>query len=420
MKSKLKRSVPVINKQLYVIVFLALVSAALPLPLRAQKDWTSAEEFRTQYMQFIDALSARVPPADESSWAVGLRHQISDLRQSVNALTYPGLNQLAKAYDRQPFISMVGRLTAGNIQFQEAAQTRLVASIKLQPRGPIHPPDYSSAVSGTPCSTNPTDGQTLYNEKIGLTVATAAQAVLDYGCQTIVVVVGEGTNAPFCVVALIAKAAVLILDTVISGQEFCNQLLDGAKADATLADVEDIHTDVEFLNTHLTAVDSHLTNDFGALDSHLTNVDSHLTGVNNDIDTRIAALTTTVTTLIAGLSDQLTASTNKLFTGEQQILRFTTGTLSWDPTLTKPCSQSQVLNLNLSVPAPPGGLLINLSLDSPIDTISLPSLLPLPLIMLGGTTTAQVRLFCVTAGTTKIHANALPFASDVTATVTFN
>ena len=234
------------------------------------------------------------------------------------------------------------------------------------------------------------------------------------------VLVGEGTNAPLCIAAAIGKAAELILDAVISGQEFCNQLLDGAKADATLADVEDIHTDVVALNSHVTDVDLHLTNEIGALDAHVSNVDSHLTVVNNDIDTRIAALTSTVTTLIAGLSDQLTASTNKLFTGEQQILRFTTGALSWDPTFAKPCSQSQVLNLNLSVPAPPGGLLINLSLDSPIDTISLPSLSPLPLIMLGGTTTAQVRLFCVTPGTTKIHANALPFASDVTATVTFN
>ena len=49
MISKLERSVPVINKRLYVIVFLALVSAALPPPLRAQQDWTSAEEFGTQY-----------------------------------------------------------------------------------------------------------------------------------------------------------------------------------------------------------------------------------------------------------------------------------------------------------------------------------------------------------------------------------
>ena len=78
MKSKLERSLPVINKTALPGRVFGVNERCAAAALRAQQDWTSAEEFRTQYMQFIDALSARVAPEDESSRAVdcGIRSRI--------------------------------------------------------------------------------------------------------------------------------------------------------------------------------------------------------------------------------------------------------------------------------------------------------------------------------------------------------
>jgi hypothetical protein len=180
-------------------------------------------------------------------------------------------------------------------------------------------------------------------------------------------VLGENTSAacvPVDVIWIVAKA-------VNEGIHFCDDDLTGAVVDANYARLDDIHTDVNNLGTALNAVDTHLTSvqgDFdtriGSLDTHLTNVnteidtrlaagDTHLTNVNADIDLKIANLTTLVTTLIANLSSQLTAATNQLAAGEQQIMKLDLtpdgqrqivgSILTCDGTAAKPCPN--VLNM---------------------------------------------------------------------------
>jgi len=318
------------TKRLYTIVLLTSLSILLAAPLCAQQNWTSPEEFRAEYLQFVDTLSARVPPTDQSSWAIGIRQKISDLRQQVNTLPFDALTQLAKSYDRETFIKMVDRLAAGNSSFQENAGTGAAPSTSLQEKagtvqGPIQPshftsamaispPDFAGAVAGTTCSTTPTDAGTLDGEKIGLDVAIGVQVPLDYACETIVEVLGEGTNAPFCAAAAIAKAAEVILDAVLGHQEFCNSLLDGAKVDATLADVTDIHGDVVGLDTHLTNVNNQITSEFSALDTHVTNVDNHIAAEFTALDAHLVAL-------VSQLSNQITGATDLLSAELKQVMK---------------------------------------------------------------------------------------------------
>lgn len=311
------------RKWLYVIALSTILGATLAPSLNAeqpssadpslnaQRHWTSPEEFRTEYLKFIDSLSARIPASDQSSWAVGLRQKISDIRQQVEGLSDPMMDQFSKLTDRQAFTRMAVGVAAGPTV---ETKNQVGAGAARRSLGVIQPPDFSGAVAGTTCSTTPTDAGTLDGEKIGLYVDRGLQVPLDYACETIVEILGEGTNAPFCIAAAIAKAVEVVLDSLIDHQEFCNALLDGAKVDATLADVTDIHGDVDALDTHLTNVDTHIANEFTALDTHLTNVDTH-------IATEFTALDTHIVALFATLGAQLTNSTALLSAELKQVMK---------------------------------------------------------------------------------------------------
>src|ERR1700693_3991873 len=84
------------GKWLYVIALLTILGGLLAPSLNAQQNWTSPEEFRTEYLQSIDALAARIPASDESRWRVGVRQEISALGQQVEAL-YGAMSPVAVA-----------------------------------------------------------------------------------------------------------------------------------------------------------------------------------------------------------------------------------------------------------------------------------------------------------------------------------
>jgi hypothetical protein len=314
------------RKWLYLVAVLTFLGGAVapslnaeqnpggaPAPfLNAQQNWPSPEEFRTAYLSFIDTLSARIPASDQSSWAVGLRQKISDIRQQVTDLSYPMLDQFSKITDRQAFTKMADGLAAGanNVEITDRLRTDAV----LQPQGAISPPDYSGAVAGTTCSTTPTSAGTMDTEKIALYVDRGVSLIAEVACESIVVVLGEGTNIPFCVVWGIARGVEVVLDSLINHQEFCNSLLDGAKADATLADVIDIHGDVVALDTHLTNVNDQITGEFTALNTHLTNVDTHIANEFTTLDAHIVAL-------FATLGTQVTSSTNLLSAKLNEVMK---------------------------------------------------------------------------------------------------
>src|SRR5262249_12300189 len=155
---------------------------------------------------------------------------------------------------------------------------------------------------------------------------------LDYACETIVEVLGEGTNAPFCIAAAVAKAIEVILDSLINHQEFCNSLLDGATAEATLNDVVDIHGDVDALDPHLTTVNNQINNEITAVDNHLSSVsnqisagftglDTHLTNIDNHISAEFTALDAHIVNLFGQLSTQLTNTTKLLSADLKQVMK---------------------------------------------------------------------------------------------------
>ncbi len=296
------------KKSLGMLALLVFLTISLARSMNAQPTWNSPEEFRTEYMRLLDTLARRVPSSDESAWAVDLRRKISDLRQQVSGLSYPMMDQFMKMTDRQAFTRMADGLAAGDSSTKnERFSSRASLPGTAQPQAVIVPPNFSSAVSGSTCSTTPTSAGTLDGEKIGLYVDRGLQVPLDYACETIVEILGEGTNAPFCIAAAIGKAVEVVLDSLIDHQEFCNGLLDGATVDAILGDVINVHGDVGALDTHLTNVNNQITSEFTALDTHLTNVDNHIAAEFGALDAHLVALITQLTNQISQATALLNA-----------------------------------------------------------------------------------------------------------------
>lgn len=282
------------RRWLYGIALLTVLGGLLAPSLSAEQNWTSPEEFRTEYLTFIDTLSARIPASDHSTWAVGLRQKISAIRQQVNGLSDSAMDQFSRMTDRQEFTKMVDGLAAGTKPIE--IMGRHSAGAVLRTQGAILPPDFASAVAGTTCSTTPTAASTIDGEKIGLYVDRGLSLVAEVACETLVVIIGEGTNLPLCIIWGVTKGIEVVLDSLIDHQEFCNGLLDGAVAEATFNDVVEIHADVEALDTHLTNVDNHIAAEFTALDTHMV-------------------------ALFATLGTQLTNSTNLLSADLKQVMK---------------------------------------------------------------------------------------------------
>jgi hypothetical protein len=177
-------------------VLLISLSISLAAPLSAQQNWSSPEEFRTEYMRLLDTLSQRVPSSDDSAWAVNLRQKISDIRQQVNGLSYPAMDQFGKITDRQTFKRMVDGLSNGKsgLQPPPGGNRREYAATtsRIQPLGVIVPPDDSGAVAGTTCSTTPTSAGVIDGETIGLYVDRGLAVVAQGVCDAAPDVLGEG------------------------------------------------------------------------------------------------------------------------------------------------------------------------------------------------------------------------------------
>jgi carboxylesterase type B len=74
------------RKWLYVIALSTILGGLLAPCLSAQQNSASPEEFRAEYLKLLDSFSAQIPASDESSWAVEMRQEISDLRQQVEGI----------------------------------------------------------------------------------------------------------------------------------------------------------------------------------------------------------------------------------------------------------------------------------------------------------------------------------------------
>jgi hypothetical protein len=103
-----------------------------------------------------------------------------------------------------------------------------------------------------------------------------------------------------------------VLQTTLAAMQFCDDPVLGAENDSawlnTIAIFNNLETDTENINAHLTSIDSNLNTHVTAIDA---DVNSGLTAIDTDIDAHVAAADLDIATRIANtdtdLNNHLTA-----------------------------------------------------------------------------------------------------------------
>lgn len=266
------------------------------------------------------------------------------IMQKLTTLTPEQWTGLANAYDRKSLSDGVERIKsamgARPPGGQSASRPHALASasfvatpldtpVATQSNSPIDPDTNTSLVEPGygPCTPNyidanndfngiypiPSNSNTDYGLFIGLNVANAAQIPLNFLCQELVVILGEGTNLPECIIAAIDQAIGFALQLALQITDWCNGNVLSAENDSAWWNTIAIFNN---LNSGVASIETQLTNTETDLDNHITNVDSdlnaHITAIDTDIDNHVAAINSNVnsgvTSAISSLSSQLTAT----------------------------------------------------------------------------------------------------------------
>jgi len=284
----------------------------------------------------MDALRMPVPEGELQTFAADLttlaralhdlnpnrpdvQRSMIEVEQKIAALTPEELTALANAYDRPALSGAVERLRSLmpslNAAPGQAGETLRPDLTIQKPGGVSHPDDASTTTTlsiasysiCTPASAPtfligpiPSDTIADYAVFVALQVAKAAQIPLDYACESIVEVLGEGTNVPFCVAAAAAKILEFALEVSLDTLQFCDPNVLQAENDAayfnTIAIYNNLATDTSLIQDHLTSVDSDLNAHITAIDA---DIDNHVTGINTNVDTNLTAIDTDIDTHVA-------------------------------------------------------------------------------------------------------------------------
>jgi hypothetical protein len=211
------------------------------------------------------------------------------------------------------------------------------------PPATLSPPDYGTCAPTSGPPPIPSDNATILGLTIAIDVAHDAAIVADKVCDTIVEVLGEGTNLPACIVAVVIDLIEAALEQVKEGLTFCDANVVAAQTQSAWLNSIVIDTDLANLGTNMnnqfTTLTNYLTSINTALTTHDTavgtNVGAQINALNLDIDNRsantdvdiknsVTASTTSLTTLINTTNGAFGTRANQI---DSEISTFQSGDL---------------------------------------------------------------------------------------------
>ena len=219
--------------------------------------------------------------------------QINDLQAQINSLTSDQMTQLASNFDVAAFNTAVTTLT----QSTTAQPTTRNIPTKDPPSDLVPPPYGICAPTAGPPPV-PSDPGTIRGLLIAVEVAHAASIVADKACDTIVEILGEGTNIAQEIIAQVIDLIEFGLETAKDQLEFCDPNAQAAEVTAAWQNSIVIDTDI-----------ANLAHDTG---SNFTVVENQLTAVNTDIDNHISSVAGNTSTQFTQINNQLTTIATNL------------------------------------------------------------------------------------------------------------
>jgi hypothetical protein len=353
-------------------LFLLLVATFLigtSLPATAQ---LSQQDFLTfqANLQTLTTFLQQTAGSDTNQLALA-----NDLQNKITSLSSDQLYQVASSFNVGTFNNAVTALTTVKPTQRNVANT--------DPPSNLFNPNFlicqlvQQVGNSAGLTLVPSDPSVIKALELSIDVAKIAAVAADKLCDGVVVVAGEGTTLPQCVIADVLDLIAEALERTKEVLTFCDPVVNAAETEATWQNSVVIDTD---LATHDANVAKHLD----LIDQHLTLIDTAISGQNisidADVDNRIVAVDTDLTSRIVNTDADL----NNHVTGIDTDLN--THLNSVDTDLITRATQldtevgMQSSDFTLSVPRPVGlrELALRLKIEQALTTGQMIGLFELP------------------------------------------
>jgi hypothetical protein len=198
--TQLRRIAPLVLIMAVMAGITAAGQAGTPAGQGTQK---TPEEVRRDLIALMNALPTFHPNN------AGLARRVARVKEQLAALTTEQLTAVTPALSGPEFSAVVGRLSV-------AAQ-----SVVLALQAPLPGAEYDS------CGSTRSDTDSGRDLVIASDSVNIAAIVGDVACNSIVVILGEGTNLPACIIAGVLHEAVQAIDFERDLRNYCDDVING-------------------------------------------------------------------------------------------------------------------------------------------------------------------------------------------------
>ncbi len=230
----------------------------------------------------------------------------NDLQNQINSLTSDQLYQVASSFDVAAFNNAVTVITGTKPTQRNPANT--------DPPSNLFNPNFlicqlvQQVASSAGQTLVPSDPGTIKALDVSIAVAKVAAIGADKLCSGVVVVAGEGTTLPQCIIAE-------VLDLIAQGLERAKQILTFCDPVVRSAEVEAAWQNTVTIDTDLANHDINTANHLSQIDEHLTQIDSEITGHSNAVDTDLVSRMVAVDADLASRLGNVDVDLNNGLTG---------------------------------------------------------------------------------------------------------
>jgi hypothetical protein len=191
------------NAALFMLIVTGSASLAAAGQAGGQNMSKTPEQVRRELVALMDALPSLHPNN------AGLARRVAAVKEKLAALTAEQLAAVTPAFSDTEFTAAVGRLSA-------AAQ---VTAFALQ--APLPGAEYDS------CGSTRSDTDSGRDLTISADALNIAAIIGDVACNSIVVILGEGSNLPACIIAGVLHEAVQAVNFERDLRNYCDGVING-------------------------------------------------------------------------------------------------------------------------------------------------------------------------------------------------
>ena len=204
--TQVRRTIPLV----LVMAAIAGVTAAGQVRTPSEAAQKTPEEVRRDLVALMDALPTFHPNN------AGLARRAAKMKEQLNALTTEQLATVTPALSGPEFSAVVGRLSAA------------APNVALALQAPLPGAEYDS------CGSTRSDTDSGRDLVIASDSVNIAAIVGDVACNSIVVILGEGSNLPACIIAGVLHEAVQAIDFERDLRNYCDDVINGNEIRGTL------------------------------------------------------------------------------------------------------------------------------------------------------------------------------------------